>query len=175
MQRSKQSLRRGTTIFVYILQYLLTGFEKQRHLFSWCKCQLPNIRQNWNYWTKLRDFPIGPNPNWIISLQKSFKQFRSGLLFTTSSISGPALNLHIMSLPLCSRLSSRLWPRKTFYLNKLQEALRSCRYINMDEQFQEISRFHLPWMFFLLEQFNYVINVKGYKKQLFLYPGFPSS
>lgn len=82
-----------------------------------------------------------PQLDYSISLKKSFKQFRSGLLFTTSSISGPALNLHIMSLPLCSRLSSRLWPRKTFYLNKLQEALRSCRYINMVEQFQ-VSIYH---------------------------------
>lgn len=114
-----------------------------------------------------------PQLDYCISLQKSFKQFRSGLLFTTSSISGPALNLHIMSLPLCSRLSSRLWPRKTFYLNKLQEALRSCRYINMDEQFQEISRFHLPWMFFSLQQFNYVINVKGSEKQVFFISWLP--
>lgn len=44
VQRSKECLQRGTTIFVCILQYLLTGFEKQGRLFSPCECQFQNIR-----------------------------------------------------------------------------------------------------------------------------------
>lgn len=149
MQRSKQSLRRGTTIFVCILQYLLTGFAKQRHLFRPCECQLAEHKIKSKLLNKNNRFSNCPQPqlDYSISFKKSFKPFRSGLLFTVSSILVPALNLHITSLPLCLCLSSRLWPRKTFYLNKLQEALGSCRCINMDEQFQEISCFHLPHMF----------------------------